>query len=235
MSTMRPSLVAATTLTFLTSARLFASSLLGTQVTGALYFTGYAPNFFDPANGRVPAGYLNAAGPTVTISSNAVEFGYSDGTATITADFSDMELLVTDHAMVTGSYNPIQLVFSNSAFSSLATASDSFPAGGMSSSLNGSVITLNWAGGSLSSGERPQALFYVNLPPAPLLSIQPTSTNAVVLSWPASSTGYTLQQTSDLTAADWASVTNKPAVVNGHNQVIVSTPAAMQFYRLKFP
>jgi len=44
-----------------------AVSLLGTSVTGELTFEGVPVNQFDPLNGHVPAGYLNAAGTTVTI------------------------------------------------------------------------------------------------------------------------------------------------------------------------
>ena len=120
---------------FVISGPVLATTLIGTQVTGALYFAGYSPNnYFDPANGLVPAGYLNVAGPTVTISSNAVEFGYNDGTVVITADFTENQLVVTDHPMLNGNYRPIQMAFTNSAFSSLSTVSDSFPNGGMTAS-----------------------------------------------------------------------------------------------------
>jgi len=210
------------------------ATLIGSQVTGALYFVGFPQNYFDPVNGHVPAGYLNVAGTTVTISSNAVEYGFADGTATITADFTGMQLTITDIPQFTAHYNPLQMVFTNSAFSNLATVSDSFPNGGMTGSLSGGVITLNWAGGDVTNGVSLQAVFNVNVPASPLLSIQLTSTNAVVISWPASSIGFSLQRSSILNPANWVNVTNTPVVTNGLNQVMMPPPAGRQFYRLKF-
>jgi hypothetical protein len=65
------------------------------------------------------------------------------------------------------------------------------------------------------------------------LSIQLTPTNAVVISWPAPSTGFALQQNGTLDPASWVTVTNSTSVANGQNQVIVSPPVGTQFYRLK--
>ncbi len=210
------------------------ATLIGTQVTGALYFAGSLQNYFDPVNGLVPAGYLNVAGTTVTISSNAVEYGFADPTATITADFTGMQLTITDTPQSTASYNPLEMVFTNSAFTNLATVSDGFPNGGMAGSLSGGVITLNWAGGYVTNGVSLRAVFNVSVPASPLLGIQLTSTNAVVISWPASSTGFSLQQSSNLNPTNWVKVTNTPVVTNGLNQVMVPPLTGRQFYRLKF-
>jgi hypothetical protein len=213
------------------------ATLVGTQVAGGLYFGGGAQNSFDPAQSRfVPAGYLNTNGITVTISSNAVEYGYSDGTVLLTADFTGTQLIVTDHVMLTGAhYNAIELVFSNTAFSSLSKAADSFPYSGMTSSLSGNVITLDWAGGSLTSGQTLQAVFNVNAPASPLLSIQPVAPNAVVVSWPGPSTDFRLQQNSGLAPANWVDVTNTPVFTNGQNQVTVSPTVGSQYFRLIYP
>jgi hypothetical protein len=52
------------------------ADLIGTSVTGSLQFGAtVTPNYFNPANGFVPAGFLNTAGPTVGISSTSTEFG----------------------------------------------------------------------------------------------------------------------------------------------------------------
>lgn len=220
---------------FVTGTTVRATTLVGTQVTGALYFPGFPENYFDPVNGRVPAGYLNVAGITVTISSTDVEFGFADSTATVTADFNAAQLIVTYQPVFTAHYNPVQLSFTNSAFSSLSTASDGFPNGGMVSSLSGNVISLNWAGGDVTSGQNLQAVFNVNLPPSPLLSVQITPTNAVVISWPDPSTGFNLQQNSGFNPANWVNVANTPIVANGLKQVVVSPPVGTQFYRLKYP
>ena len=220
---------------FVTTATVRATTLVGTQVTGALYITGYPANYFDPVNGLVPPGYMNSAGTTVTISTNAVEFGYFDGTTTITADFGAAQLIVTFSPTVSGSYLPVQWAFTNSAFSSLSKVSDNFPYGGCHGSLSGNVISLNWAGGYVTNGQILEAVFGVNLPTAPSLSIQLTFTNTVVLSWPAASTDFTLQQNGTFNATDWVNVTNQTTVANGRNQVIVSPPVGTQFYRLKYP
>ena len=232
MNTIRSAVLATVAMAVVMSGPARAT-LIGTQVTGALYFAGSPQNDFDPVNGWVPAGYLNVAGTTVTISSNAVEYGYFDGTATITADFTGMQLTITDIPQFTAHHYPLQMVFTNSAFSNLATVSDGFPNGGMAGSLKGSVIILNWAGGDVTNGVSLRAVFNVSVPASPLLGIRLTSTNAVVISWPASSSGFSLQQNSNLNPTNWLSVTNTLVVTNGLNQVIVSPPAGRQFYRLK--
>jgi hypothetical protein len=234
MRALRIAIVAAAAVACVSGGAAKAATLVGTQVAGGLYFPGRLQNYFDSANGFVPAGYLNTTGTTVTISATAVEFGYSDGTAVITADFTGNQLMVTDEPQYTATYLPLQLVFTNTAFTNLTAGADSFPNGGVAASLSGDVITLAWAGGDLTEGVSVQAIFNLNLPASPRLSIQPTPTNAVVITWPAPSTGFTLQQNNNLNPANWVDVTGTPEVVNGQNQVVVSPPAGTQFYRLKF-
>jgi hypothetical protein len=212
-----------------------AITLIGTPVRGALYFAGNPANEFDPINHWVPAGYLNATGTTVTISSSGVEFGYFDGSTTITADFGGTQLVVTFNPVVSGNYFPIQLAFTNSAFSNLSPVSDSFPYGGTVGSLSGSLISLNWAGGYVTNGQNLEAVFNLNLPASPPLIIQLTPTNAVVISWPWPSTDFNLQQNTNASSTNWVNVTNTPIIAGGQKQVIVSPPVGTQFYRLKYP
>ena|SRR2546426_4385756 len=75
----------------------------------------------------------------------------------------------------------------------------------------------------------------VQTPGAPALRMVRTTTNTVVLAWPAPSTGFTLQECSVVNSAlDWANVTNAPpSVVGSENQVIISSPVGNRFYRLK--
>jgi len=75
----------------------------------------------------------------------------------------------------------------------------------------------------------------VQSPPAPLLRIFLTTTNTVVVAWPAPSTGFSLQQNAVLGTANWVSVTDPVIVVGGENQVFVSPPTGTRFYRLKYP
>ena len=75
----------------------------------------------------------------------------------------------------------------------------------------------------------------IETPGAPLLTIRFTQTNTVVVSWPSPSTGFSLQQKSDLNTASW----NTPAenvTDNGTNKfIIVNPPPGNRFYRLFKP
>jgi uncharacterized repeat protein (TIGR03803 family) len=67
---------------------------------------------------------------------------------------------------------------------------------------------------------------------APQLTIAVSGTN-VVLKWPASSTGFSLQSGSDLgSQATWKTVTTAPVVVDGNNAVTLPVAARHEFYRL---
>jgi hypothetical protein len=73
----------------------------------------------------------------------------------------------------------------------------------------------------------------VQTPGAPLLSVILTPTNTVVISWPSSSPGFTLEQNPALATPGWTVVPGTPPIVNGKFEVIVTTPAGNRFYRLK--
>jgi hypothetical protein len=67
---------------------------------------------------------------------------------------------------------------------------------------------------------------------APLLSIQITN-SGVMLSWPAPSTGFVLQQNPAVDTVNWTDVTNVVIVAGGRKQVLVSPAIQNKFYRLK--
>ena len=69
-------------------------------------------------------------------------------------------------------------------------------------------------------------------PPAVHLAASGSSST---LSWPSPSTGFTLQQSTDLAANNWSIVPVRPNVTNNQNQVTVPLPAGEVFYRLEFP
>ncbi len=79
------------------------------------------------------------------------------------------------------------------------------------------------------------ALYAVQIPGAPTLRIFLTTTNTAVVSWPSPSTGFGLQQNSNVTTGTWVS----PAETvndNGTTKfIIVSPPAGTRFYRLNHP
>jgi hypothetical protein len=70
---------------------------------------------------------------------------------------------------------------------------------------------------------------------APLLSIALTGPDSVVLSWPASSTGFVLQQCDALGTSNWQAVAATPQLVNDHSQVEVPPTNGASFYRLFHP
>lgn len=70
---------------------------------------------------------------------------------------------------------------------------------------------------------------------SPKLTMVATTTNTAIVSWPASSTGYQLQQNSALDATNWVDVSSAVNTVNGQNQVAVSTVVGASFYRLRHP
>jgi len=69
----------------------------------------------------------------------------------------------------------------------------------------------------------------------PELDIAAAESNTVVVSWPSPSTGFALEQISALGATNWVSVSNAVEVVNGQNQVTVSSAIGNRFYRLMHP
>jgi hypothetical protein len=68
--------------------------------------------------------------------------------------------------------------------------------------------------------------------PAPALTIR-HSGGGVVISWPAAFTGFVLQVNSDLSSTNWVDVTDPVNKLGEQNQVLISSPAANNFYRLK--
>jgi hypothetical protein len=69
----------------------------------------------------------------------------------------------------------------------------------------------------------------------PLLRIQLASPNTALIAWPAAATGFVLQQTSSLAAANWSNATNPVTVVGAEYQATLSLTDSNQFYRLRHP
>jgi hypothetical protein len=89
---------------------------------------------------------------------------------------------------------------------------------------------------SISANSQPCFLkeFRVHALPVtvPQIHIHLTSTNTFVLSWPVSTALFLPQQTSDLSAPNWATLTNAPTVIGQLNQLILDRPLSDRFYRL---
>jgi hypothetical protein len=75
----------------------------------------------------------------------------------------------------------------------------------------------------------------VQTPGAPLLSIQWVNATTVKISWPSPSTGWRLQQCSNLAAAGWTT-SSLTISDNGINKsVSISPPTGNLFFRLSNP
>jgi hypothetical protein len=96
------------------------------------------------------------------------------------------------------------------------------------------------AGGQLSGGGYSLvggfwAIYAVQKPGAPRLTIRVTPTNTVVVAWPSPSTGFELQQNSGLNPTSWVTAL-EPVTDNGVSRFIIINPSGGdRFYRLKNP
>lgn len=89
-------------------------------------------------------------------------------------------------------------------------------------------------GGSFSLTGGFWSLFAVQTPGAPLLTISLTSTNTVMVSWPATGLTFQLQENADFSLPNSWSPIAQAAVTNaGQISVIVPTTAGRKFFRLK--
>ena len=79
------------------------------------------------------------------------------------------------------------------------------------------------------------AIVAVQTPGGPALRVTRTTTNTVVVAWPAPSTGFSLQQNSSAASTNWTAVATAPVVVGSEKQVIIAPPSGNRFFRLKSP
>jgi hypothetical protein len=112
-------------------------------------------NFYDPANGFVPAGFSNSSSNIVTVVGFPITFGYQDpGNTDITTFSSATSFTFQDQvtATHTSGNSAIILQFVSSTpgfFTGFAKQGDTFPGGFTDTiSSDGTTTTLNWAGTS---------------------------------------------------------------------------------------
>ena len=72
-------------------------------------------------------------------------------------------------------------------------------------------------------------------PTKPQLSLALTPTNSIVLAWPATASGFLLQESQSLQAANWATNAAIPVVIGASKQVVLPAPTGNRFYRLIQP
>jgi hypothetical protein len=107
-------------------------------------------------------------------------------------------------------------------------------------SLSGTIgqpdaSALPMTGGAFSLTGGFWSLFAVQTPDAPLLAILRLSANSARVSWPSPSTGFRLQENTDLNSANWV---NAPQAVSDNGttkSITVSPTTGRRFYRLFKP
>jgi hypothetical protein len=75
----------------------------------------------------------------------------------------------------------------------------------------------------------------VQSPGAPALRIFLTANHTTVIAWPASSTGWTLEQCGDLAVPNWLPVSSTASLVGDEYQVTFASPMGNRFFRLAHP
>lgn len=105
--------------------------------------------------------------------------------------------------------------------------------------ING-TIGQHDAGGPMTSGAYTLmggfwSMVTVQSPGAPLLTIQLIAPNTALVSWPAPSQGFVLQQNPNLGTTNWVNVVNPVTVLNGRNQVTINPTPGNVYYRLINP
>ena len=142
-----------------------------TTIDGSVTFGGSgSTNYFDPANGFVPAGYGNSSpnGPSAVSVGAGVEFAYADPTNADTADFTTTSLVVQDICLgICSANNSFEMIFTASTagfFSGLALATDTL---GLTYGLVGDTLTVDFAGGDVSGTAAANFTFSGSATPLP--------------------------------------------------------------------
>lgn len=120
---------------------------IGTDVTGSLTFNGGSTNYFDAANGFVPAGYGNSGGSTTVTIGTGIEFGFSDTINLYTADFTGSTLTITNEVLSPNVASSLQMIFSDGVFTGFTLASNDL---GLTYSFSGNTLTIDRAAGESS-------------------------------------------------------------------------------------
>ncbi len=145
----------------------------------------------------------------------------------------------------------ISIFFGCCFFSAVASAQsysiDWFSIDGGGGTSTGGVYSISGTIGQVDAGRMSGGNFSieggfwsivgaVQTPGAPLLRVVRSTTNTVVISWPAPSSGFSLQQNGVANnGGGWLGVTNQIVVVGAENQVIIAPPIGNKFFRLRSP
>lgn len=91
------------------------------------------------------------------------------------------------------------------------------------------------SGGGYSLAGGFWSIIAVQTPGTPLLTIRHTLTNTVLVSWPATATGFVLQQSANLNSGAWDAVPEAVGNEGTNKFIIVNPPVGNRFYRLATP
>ncbi|MDB6067357.1 MAG: regulatory domain of in-like proprotein convertase [Pedosphaera sp.] len=69
----------------------------------------------------------------------------------------------------------------------------------------------------------------------PVLTIVPNNAGNIILSWPASASGFNLEYSGDFTSTNWTSVVTAPVTNGGDITITLPMSGSQQFYRLRQP
>jgi hypothetical protein len=127
---------------------------LADTMTGSLTFGGGPTNYYNPANGFVPAGYSNSTSATVTLAGGTTAtFGYDDFIYFDTAAFTTGQLQIEIQPDVFGDFGEISTTWTFTAsasgfFTGWTLSSDTFAPALASWSVDGTgrTLTVNWDG-----------------------------------------------------------------------------------------
>lgn len=86
----------------------------------------------------------------------------------------------------------------------------------------------------LADGGAGMLIYQLSAPLPPLLVLNKINGNDV-LTWPAPTAAFNLQQSSVVQPTNWASISNVPVVLSNQNQITLPSSANTTFYRLQFP
>jgi Concanavalin A-like lectin/glucanases superfamily/Immunoglobulin I-set domain/Immunoglobulin domain len=137
----------------------------------------------------------------------------------------------SDPIYVTLRYNGAVAHVTLTDSNALTSFSTDLPIGDITALLGGTTAYVGFTGatGGTASQQTVSNFYFL---PLPALTAQVAAGNTLVLSWPASIGGYTLQSKADLGSGSWQNVTAPAVQVGGQNQVTVSSSSGNQFYRL---
>jgi len=172
--------------------------------------------------------------PRLAGSTLGIQFNRPVSSITLSFGTLDFQTMVTPSTVLLSAY----LNSTNTAPVGMASAQGLYTAGDalpMSSLKLNTGKPFNLVTLQVPSGLADFAVDNVVVTTFPNLAVLRTATNAVVVSWPAPTPGFVLQQSTNLAAANWANVTNAVNLVGTNNQVIIAPLTGKSFFWLFHP